>query len=53
VREWREIVTPDIRDKIMFYLAVGSHNQNYRSSIMDGEVVVPERSPGRERGSGT
>jgi hypothetical protein len=40
VREWREVVPSDIEQKIMFYLAVGSHNQNYRSSIMDAEVVV-------------
>jgi hypothetical protein len=40
VQEWRQVVSPDIEDRIMFYLAVGSHNQNYRSSIMDGEVVV-------------
>jgi hypothetical protein len=40
VEEWREAVTPEVARKIMFYLTIGSQNQNYRSSIMDGEVTV-------------
>jgi hypothetical protein len=27
------------RDEVFFYLTVGSHNQDYRSMIMDGEVL--------------
>jgi hypothetical protein len=40
VAEWRAAVSPEDAEKIMFYLTVGSQNQNYRSSILDGEVTV-------------
>jgi hypothetical protein len=33
-------LTPETEEKILFYLATGSQNQNYRSTIMDGEVIV-------------
>jgi hypothetical protein len=40
LEQWRDAVTPEVEEKIMFYLTVGSQNQNYRSTIMDGEVTV-------------
>jgi hypothetical protein len=39
-QQWRETLTPEVEEKIMFYLTVGSQNQNLRSAIMDGEVTV-------------
>jgi len=38
--QWRETVSPEVKEKIMFYLTIGSQNQNLRSTIMDGEVTV-------------
>jgi len=32
-------MSPEERERILLYLTVGSHNQNYRSFIMDGEVA--------------
>ena len=32
-------LTPEEREKIVFYIAVGAHNMNYRSFMMDGEVL--------------
>ena len=40
VDEWRESISPETIPRIMFYLAVGSQNQNNRSSILDGEATV-------------
>lgn len=37
---WEETLTPEERDQLVFYLMVGSTNQNYRSMVMDGEVSV-------------
>jgi hypothetical protein len=31
--------TPEELDKMVLYLTLGSHNQNYRSMFMDGEVL--------------
>lgn len=39
-RQWRSALTPEVARKSMFYMATGSHNQNYRSTIMDAEVTV-------------
>lgn len=38
--QWRAALTPEIAARTIFYMATGSHNQNYRSSIMDAEVIV-------------
>jgi hypothetical protein len=38
IRNYLDTLTPEQRDKIAFYLTVGSHNMNYRSMMMDGEV---------------
>jgi len=32
-------VTSEEKEKIVFYIGIGSHNQNYRSFLMDGEVM--------------
>jgi len=32
-------LTSEEKEKIVFYIAVGSHNMNYRSFMMDGEVM--------------
>ncbi len=32
--------TPADRERAAYYLLVGSHNQNFRSAILDGEVLV-------------
>lgn len=37
---WRDRVSQDERDKAFVYLTVGSHNQDYRSLIMDGDDLV-------------
>lgn len=37
--EWYKEVTPQQREKAIVYLTVGSHNQDYRSMIMDGEFL--------------
>lgn len=39
VKEWYSSLNPDQRQKMIFYLTVGSHNQDYRSKIQDGEVL--------------
>ena len=36
----RRGTTPAQRERAAFYLLVGSHNQNFRSAVLDGEVVV-------------
>jgi hypothetical protein len=36
---WDATRTYDQRERSVFYLAVGSFNQNYRSMLMDGEVL--------------
>ena len=36
---WDANRTYDERERSVFYLAVGSFNQNYRSMLMDGEVL--------------
>jgi len=36
---WGEGLTPQERGEAILYLTVGSHNQDYRSMIMDGEVL--------------
>jgi len=33
------LLTPEERDRIVYYISVGSHNMNYRSLLMDGEVI--------------
>jgi hypothetical protein len=37
---FRNWLTPANRDKVMYYLVVGSANQDYRSMFMDGEASV-------------
>jgi hypothetical protein len=32
-------LTPEERERIVYYISVGSHNMNYRSLLMDGEVI--------------
>jgi hypothetical protein len=39
VEKWYFSLTPVQREKMIFYLTVGSHNQDYRSKIQDGEVT--------------
>lgn len=39
VEEWYSSLSPEQHEKIIFYLTVGSHNQDYRSKIQDGEVI--------------
>jgi hypothetical protein len=39
VEEWYSSLTPEQHEKMIFYLTVGSHNQDYRSKIQDGEVT--------------
>jgi hypothetical protein len=39
VEEWYSSLTPEQHEKMIFYLTVGSHNQDYRSKIQDGEVI--------------
>ncbi|HUL69550.1 MAG TPA: hypothetical protein VLT17_04840 [Gemmatimonadales bacterium] len=33
-------LTPEERDRVMYYLLIGSANQDYRSMVMDGEASV-------------
>lgn len=40
VQAWLAELSPKELERIVFFLAVGSHNQNNRSIIMDGEVAV-------------
>jgi len=39
VEEWYSSLTSEQHEKMIFYLSVGSHNQDYRSKIQDGEVT--------------
>jgi hypothetical protein len=39
VEEWYHSLTPEQHENMIFYLTVGSHNQDYRSKIQDGEVI--------------
>lgn len=39
VDRWLAVLTPAERDRLVLYLLVGSHNQNYRSMVMDGEAA--------------
>lgn len=38
VEDWFNGLDPAARERAIFYLFMGSHNQNYRSMIVDGEV---------------
>lgn len=40
LQSWRDTLTSEEREHIMFYWTLGSHNQDYRSKIQDGEVLV-------------
>jgi hypothetical protein len=37
---WYRNTTPEDRERAAWFLLVGSHNQNFRSALLDGEVVV-------------
>ncbi|MGD9346051.1 MAG: hypothetical protein PVH84_09335 [Candidatus Aminicenantes bacterium] len=39
VEKWYDSLTPEQHKNMIFYLTVGSHNQDYRSKIQDGEVT--------------
>jgi hypothetical protein len=39
VEQWEDRLAPGEEERTIFYLTVGSQNQNYRSMIMDGEVT--------------
>jgi hypothetical protein len=39
VEDWYSSLSPEQRENMIFYLTVGSHNQDYRSKIQDGEVI--------------
>jgi hypothetical protein len=39
VQTWLEELTAEERDKLIFYLTIGSQNEDYRGKIMDGEVL--------------
>lgn len=36
---WRETTSPENRDKAALFLTLGSHNQDFRGTIMDGEAL--------------
>jgi len=40
IASWGQELTPQERGEAILYLTVGSHNQDYRSMIMDGEVLL-------------
>jgi hypothetical protein len=40
VDAWGEALSPEDREKLVYYLVIGSHNQDYRGKIMDGEVLI-------------
>jgi hypothetical protein len=40
VDAWEEELSAEDREKLVYYLVIGSHNQDYRGKIMDGEVLV-------------
>jgi hypothetical protein len=37
--KWREQIQEKEREKAILYLSVGSHNQDFRSQMLDGEVL--------------
>ena len=39
IASWREGLSKEARDEALVYMTVGSHNQDYRSMIMDGESL--------------
>jgi hypothetical protein len=38
-KKWLEKISEKEREKAVLYLMAGSHNQDYRSQILDGEVM--------------
>jgi hypothetical protein len=40
IENWLETLTPEARDQVILYSVMGSHNQNYRSMVIDGEVAL-------------
>jgi hypothetical protein len=40
IEGWWNSLSADQRQHLALYMDIGSHNQNYRSLIMDGEVMV-------------
>lgn len=40
ITDWREELHPEAEGKCVFYLVLGSANQNSRSMVMDGEAAV-------------
>ena len=40
LQSWWDSLSSDEREKVMLYWILGSHNQDYRSKIQDGEVLV-------------
>jgi hypothetical protein len=38
VREWSRGLDDEVRDRVVFYTLMGSHNQNSRSIVIDAEV---------------
>lgn len=40
VDAWGDALSPRDRERLIYYLVIGSHNQDYRGKIMDGEVLV-------------
>lgn len=39
VQRWFDGLSPDARQRVVFYSVIGSQNQNARSMVMDGEVA--------------
>lgn len=39
IDDWYSSLSPEQHENMIFYLTVGSHNQDYRSKIQDGEVT--------------
>jgi hypothetical protein len=42
---WARASGPDVSERAAWYLVVGSHNQNYRSMALDGEVLMTVSGP--------
>ncbi|MBL8998241.1 MAG: hypothetical protein KJZ74_03780 [Gemmatimonadales bacterium] len=40
IREWYAALPPAERERVVFYALIGSHNQNARSLVTDGEVAL-------------
>ena len=40
VRDWHESLDPSVRERVVFYTIMGSHNQNYRSMVTDAEDAL-------------